>query len=107
MCGVGKTLISLWIAQKLNTNNAFTSNIEEDNIVSIMLLDDVDTIENSGIRKAIKSFQNNMLECSRHYNTHLVITQHHLMNGWQSKTTLNEANIIVLFMNNLCNLARQ
>lgn len=65
---------------------------------SIMLLDDVDTIENSGIRKAIKSFQNNMLECSRHYNTHLVITQHHLMNGWQSKTTLNEANIIVLFM---------
>ena len=29
-------------AQKLNTNNAFTSNIEEDNIVSIMLLDDVD-----------------------------------------------------------------
>ena len=51
-----------------------------------------------GLFNSIKSFQNNMLECSRHYNTTLVITQHHLQNGWASKTTLNEANIIVLFM---------
>lgn len=65
---------------------------------SIMLLDDVDTIEDKAINKAIRGFTNNMLEVSRHYQTNLVITSHHLQNYRQTKTQLNEANIIVMFM---------
>lgn len=65
---------------------------------SIMLIDDIDTIENSQVRKAIRSFVNNMLEVSRHYRTNLIITSHHIQNYQQTRTQLNESNIIVLFM---------
>jgi adenylate kinase family enzyme len=65
---------------------------------SIMLIDDVDTIENAAIRKAIRSFVNNMLEVSRHYKTNLIITSHHIQNYQQTRTQLNESNIVVLFM---------
>ena len=65
---------------------------------SIMLIDDVDTIENSSIRKAVRSFVNNMLEVSRHYKTNLIITSHHIQNYQQTRTQLNESNIVVLFM---------
>jgi L-rhamnose isomerase len=65
---------------------------------SIMLVDDCDTIENAPVRKAVRSFVNNMLEVSRHYKTNLVITSHHIQNYQQTRTQLNESNIIVLFM---------
>jgi hypothetical protein len=64
---------------------------------SLMLFDDIATVENVPIRKAVLSFQNNMLEISRHYNTYLISTTHHIQNYFQTRTLLNEATNIVLF----------
>lgn len=65
---------------------------------SIMLIDDIDTIEDKQVNKVIRAITNNLLEVSRHYETNLIITSHQLQNYRQTKTQLNEANIIVMFM---------
>ena len=84
---------------RLNINDIAYDGIEIDDIEnSIMLIDDIDTIEKTNVRKAIRAFVDNMLEVSRHYKTTLVITTHHLQNYRQTKTQLNESNIIVFFM---------
>lgn len=64
---------------------------------SILLFDDTGSIENAPLRKGIQAFQNNLLEVSRHYNTHLLNTSHHIQNYAQTRTLLNEATCIVLF----------
>lgn len=69
----------------------------EDVEESIVLLDDIDTIENPSVRKSIRSFCNNMLEISRHYKTYLLITSHQIQNYQQTKCQLNECTNMVLF----------
>jgi len=67
---------------------------------SIILLDDIDTIENPSVRRGVRSFCNNLLEISRHYETYLLITSHQIQNYQQTKVQLNEATNVVLFPKN-------
>lgn len=64
---------------------------------SLLLCDDIDTIENSGVRKAVRSFLNNALEISRHYLCYILITSHVIQNNYVSRIQLNEATNVVLF----------
>jgi len=64
---------------------------------SLMLFDDIDTIENTKVRKATRGFLNNMLEVSRHYKTYVLITTHVIQNNFVSRIQLNEANVVVFF----------
>lgn len=67
---------------------------------SIILLDDIDTIENPAVRRSVRGFCNNLLEISRHYKTYLLITSHQIQNYQQTKVQLNEATNVVLFPKN-------
>ena len=74
---------------------------DEDSLFdSLLLCDDIDTIENVAVRKATRSFLNNMLEISRHYKTYILITAHVIQNNYVSRVQLNEANVVVLFPKN-------
>ena len=71
---------------------------DEDSLYdSLLLCDDIDTIENSGIRKAVRGFLNNMLEISRHYQTYILITSHVIQNNYVSRVQLNECTNMILF----------
>jgi hypothetical protein len=74
---------------------------DEDSLYdSLLLCDDIDTIENVAVRKATRSFLNNMLEISRHFKTYILITAHVIQNNYVSRVQLNEANVVVLFPKN-------
>ena len=64
---------------------------------SLFLADDIESIENTKIRKATRCFLNNMLETSRHYSTYMLITAHIIQNNFVSRVQLNEANVVVMF----------
>jgi hypothetical protein len=64
---------------------------------SVILFDDIATINDRGTRKGIEALRDDLLECGRHYNTRLVCTAHLIMNGWESRRLLNECTSVVLF----------
>ena len=64
---------------------------------SLLLADDIDTIESTPIRKSVRGFLNNALEISRHYQTYILITSHVIQNNYTSRIQLNEATNVVLF----------
>jgi hypothetical protein len=87
--------------ERLDIEDIAYEGVDIDEITdSIMLIDDIDTIEDSKIRKGVRSFVNNMLEISRHYKTYLLITSHQIQNYQQTRTQLNEATNVVLFPHN-------
>ena len=64
---------------------------------SIILFDDIGTIQPKGVRKAIEGMRDNIAECGRHTKTSLVNVSHLITNHHESRRMLNEATSIVLF----------
>ncbi len=64
---------------------------------SLVIFDDCDTIQDTELKNAIIKLKNDLLECGRHTNTYMIITSHLLMNYKETRTTLNEATMVVLF----------
>ena len=72
---------------------------EETFTKSLVIYDDVDTICDSNLRKAVLAQRDFMLEQSRHYETHMIATTHILMNGQATRRLLNEGSKYVVFPN--------
>lgn len=64
---------------------------------SLFLFDDIATISDTGTRKGIEAFRNDLLECGRHYSASVVCTSHLITNGWNSRRVINESLGICLF----------
>lgn len=70
---------------------------------SIVIFDDINTLSTASsqkkqLRKNILEFRDDLLEVSRYLKTTILLTEHISTNGQESKTILNESNIIVLFL---------
>ena len=64
---------------------------------SIVIFDDIDSIKNRDIRKAIYELLNQCLEIGRHFDIHVVQTNHILCANNDTKRILNEAHHITFF----------
>jgi hypothetical protein len=62
-----------------------------------VIFDDVDTLSNSKLRKAVMKIQDDILQCGRHYKTTALITSHVATNGKDTRLILGEAHIITFF----------
>lgn len=64
---------------------------------SLVLFDDVDTLQNDYIGTLVLKFRDFLLEQHRHFHIFLVATTHVLMNYQATKRLLNEAQKVVVF----------
>jgi len=64
---------------------------------SLIIYDDIDTINNKAIKQALDNFMNDILELGRHENISFVYCSHRPCRGKQTSTILNEARSIVIF----------
>jgi adenosyl cobinamide kinase/adenosyl cobinamide phosphate guanylyltransferase len=73
--------------------------LEEVEVNSILLFDDVDTISNKKLMDTINKFKSQVLEMGRHTNIKCIITSH-LINGnnrGDTRTVLNEMQALTIF----------
>ena len=66
---------------------------------SCIIFDDIDSIGDKEIKKAIFKLLFQCLEIGRHYNISVIQTNHTLCNGPDTKKVLNEAHHIIFFPN--------
>jgi hypothetical protein len=64
---------------------------------SLVLMDDIDSIQNSKIRKKVMDIQSDILQTGRHFNVSCVITNHLATDGKATRLILAEAHIITFF----------
>lgn len=64
---------------------------------SLVLFDDVDTIQNTKLRKKVMDIQADILQTGRHHNVSAIITNHVATNGKETRLILAEAHIITFF----------
>lgn len=64
---------------------------------SLVLFDDVDTIQNSKLRKKVMDIQNDILQTGRHHNVSAIITNHVATDGKATRLILAEAHVITFF----------
>lgn len=64
---------------------------------SVCIFDDVDTITDSRVRKAVCALRDNLLECGRHYETRMLATSHIIANYNSTRRLLNEATSVSFF----------
>ena len=64
---------------------------------SIVLFDDIGTIQPKSVRKVVEGVRDHLLETGRHNNTAVITISHIIQNQHESRRTLNEAQSIVLF----------
>lgn len=69
----------------------------EDLANSVVIFDDIDSIKNKEIRKAIYELLNQCLEIGRHFDIHVIQTNHILCANNDTKRILNEAHHITFF----------
>lgn len=69
----------------------------EDMTDSVIVFDDVDTIQNAHLRKAVSGFRDYLLEQGRHFNIRMMMTSHLLMNYRDTRRILNESTAVVFF----------
>lgn len=70
---------------------------------SIVVIDDCDSISDKRIRNKVLALQNALLERGRHHNTSVIVTSHITCAGNDTKKILNEAHMIVVFVQNMAN----
>ena len=66
---------------------------------SIILFDDVFSIPNQQIKKALVSSVGNLIETNRHTRTHVIMINHLLTDGHNTRKILNESTSVVMFPN--------
>lgn len=64
---------------------------------SLVIFDDIATISNKKICEKVKSIRDDLLETGRHENIYVIVVSHHLCDHKNTKTSLLQANKIVLF----------
>ena len=64
---------------------------------SVVIFDDVDTIQKPKLRQAVSNFRDWLLECGRHHNIRLLMTSHQLMNYKSTRLILTEATSVTFF----------
>lgn len=64
---------------------------------SVIVFDDVDTIQNNYYRKYIEQLRDYLLEQGRHFNCRMLMTHHLLSNFKKTRVMLNESTACVLF----------
>ena len=64
---------------------------------SIVLFDDVDTIQNKKVKDAVISLRDDINQCGRKYNIYCISTAHQLTNYKSSRELLNESNSVTFF----------
>lgn len=64
---------------------------------SCLLFDDIDVIDDKKLREAVYGIMNKGLEIGRHYKVSMMITNHLLTNGRDTRRILNEAQFITIF----------
>jgi len=64
---------------------------------SLVIADDIDTINDKELREAIDQITNDILETGRHCNTYMLKTSHLISNYKQTRTVLNESHCITVF----------
>lgn len=71
--------------------------IKEELSNSLVIFDDVDMITNNLIKNAVVGIREEILTCGRHYKISCCISTHQLTNYAQTRSILNEANLICFF----------
>lgn len=64
---------------------------------TLLIFDDVDTLESKLMRDELFRLRNDILEIGRAKNTYIVTTSHIIANYSQTRTVLNEADSVVIF----------
>ena len=64
---------------------------------SIAVFDDIDSIPDKDIKTCVYDIRKNILNVGRSANVHCLCTNHMLCNSNETKTMLNECNIVVFF----------
>lgn len=65
---------------------------------TLLIFDDTDTIRNKDIKNSIDELKNQVMECGRDQHQTILITSHLATKGRETKTLLNESNIIVFYL---------
>jgi hypothetical protein len=64
---------------------------------SMVVFDDVDSITNNKLRKAVYDLLNNLIDIGRHFNVSILFTSHLPTNGKESRQILNSSHFITFF----------
>lgn len=64
---------------------------------SLVIFDDIDTLSNKMVLKQVKLLQDDLLECGRHQETHIICVSHQLLNYKSTRKMLLESTHIVVF----------
>jgi hypothetical protein len=72
--------------------------IERDLCNSMVIFDDINTINNKALRNAVLQIQTDILETGRHPNIDIISTNHLLMDYNKTRTLLNEAHFVTFFI---------
>jgi predicted AAA+ superfamily ATPase len=63
----------------------------------LIMLDDIDTVSNKDIKAKIDGLKDQILETGRHKKITCLVTSHLATKGRETKTLLNESNLIVIY----------
>jgi len=75
--------------------------IAHDRQPKVVILDDLDTIADSKLKKAYIKFQNSLIEEGRKYNVYVIVCNHRLCAGSDTKALLTESTYITFFPSGL------
>lgn len=64
---------------------------------SIIVFDDIDTIQNKALRNKVQALRSNILETGRHNKLTVIATSHQIQNFMETRQLINEAAVVVLF----------
>lgn len=79
-------------------DNLITDPIKAEELANtICIFDDIDCIASKEIRAAVFAVIKSVLEIGRHYNTHIIMTNHLATNGPDTRPILNESQTITFF----------
>ena len=88
-----KDLHRIKITPELLTDELTAKDFEN----SMVIFDDVDTLQNKALRKVVMNIQSDILQCGRHYNVSAIITSHVATNGNDTRLILNECHSLTFF----------
>ena len=75
--------------------------ISSDGRPKVVILDDCDTISDPKLKKAYVKFQNSLVEEGRKYSIYVIVCNHRLCAGGDTKSLLSESTYICFFPNGL------
>lgn len=65
---------------------------------SLVIFDDIDSINDKAMCQALEYLQNNILECGRHENIYVLSSRHQMLEYKKTRCLLNESTMLVVFI---------